>query len=48
MKEIIGMTRQELDRYRVLGQVEEKQLKQKEAADLLGISARQVRNLLVR
>ena len=48
MKEIIGMTRQELDRYRVLGQVEEKRLKQREAADLLGISARQVRNLLVR
>jgi predicted XRE-type DNA-binding protein len=48
MKEIIGMTEQELDRYRVLGHAEEKQLKQREAANLLGILARRVRNLIVR
>ena len=48
MKEILGMTRQELERYKILEQVYIKQLKQEEAAQLLGICDRQIRNLLVR
>ena len=46
MKEILGMTQQELDRYKILEQVCSKQLKQKDAAQLIGISDRQIRNLL--
>ncbi len=48
MKEVLTMTTQELDRYRVLDQVGANHLTQGEAARLLGISDRQIRNLLVR
>lgn len=41
------MSRKELDRFAVLEQVRKKQLKQREAAKILGISDRQIRNLLV-
>lgn len=46
MLEKIAMSQQELDRYHLLRQVLSKQLTQAQAASLLGISERQVRNLL--
>lgn len=47
MEEAITMSKKELDRFAVLEQVRKKQLKQREAAEILGISDRQIRNLLV-
>ena len=42
------MSRKELDRFSVLEQVRKKQLKQMQAAEILGVSDRQVRNLLAK
>ncbi len=42
------MTEKEVDRYRILREIEEKKLTQHQAAELLFLSERQVRNLLVR
>lgn len=47
MEEAITMSRKELDRFAVLEQVRKKQLTQRDAAEILGISDRQIRNLLV-
>ena len=46
MEETVEMSTKEIDRFAVLKQVKEKQLTQLEAAEILGISDRQVRNLL--
>lgn len=46
MEEILNMSIKELERYKILFQVQEKKLSQKKAAELLKISDRQVRNLL--
>lgn len=46
MEEVIGMSWKEIDRFAVLQQVQNKQLTQKRAAKLLGLTDRQVRNLL--
>ena len=46
MDEILAMSTKEIDRYTVLKQVLEKKLTQIGASNLLGISDRQVRNLL--
>lgn len=45
-KEIIKMSKKEVDRLRILHRVMDKQLTQVYGAKLLGISDRQVRNLL--
>ncbi len=46
MEEILAMSTKEIDRFTVLKQVLEKKLTQIGASKLLGISDRQVRNLL--
>lgn len=46
MLEEVAMTQKELDRYSLLRQVLSKQLSQARAAQLLGLSDRQIRNLL--
>lgn len=46
MKEILSMSRKEIDRLAILNNVRNKLLTQVEAAKLLKISDRQVRNLL--
>ena len=46
MEEAITMSKKEIDRFAVLEQVRKKQLKQRQAAEMLSISDRQVRNLL--
>lgn len=48
MEEMLEMSKKELDRYTILQKILNKELKQKIAADLLGISDRQLRNLLTR
>lgn len=48
MGRLLEMTEKEVDRYRILREVEEKRITQKQAADFLGLSDRQIRNLLVR
>lgn len=48
MEEVVKMTTKELDRYSILLKVQEKQLTQKNASDLLGIKERQIRNLLTK
>ena len=45
-KDILTMSKKELTRLEIIQKLEEKRLKQKEAGDMLGISARQVRRLL--
>ena len=46
MEEILEMSNKELERYRILCEVKNKQIHQKKGAELLGLSTRQVRNLL--
>jgi hypothetical protein len=46
MQETVEMSKKELDKYSILEQLLQKQLKQKKAAELLKLSDRQVRNLL--
>ena len=48
MKETIEMSRKELDRVGVIGQVAERKLRQREAAERLGLRVRQVKNLVRR
>jgi hypothetical protein len=48
MEELIAMSSKELDRLTILQKVVDKELKQKEAANLLKISERQVRTCLKR
>ena len=49
MKEIVEMSKKELDRYHIIQKVIEKQITQKKAAELLNLSSdRQVRNLVTR
>lgn len=48
MKETLGMSNQELHRHHIINQVLENQITQKKAADLLNITDRQVRNLLMK
>ena len=43
MDELLTMSKKELTRLEVIQRVEQKRLKQKEAAEILGISTRQVR-----
>lgn len=45
MDELLTMSKKELSRLEVIQRVEQKRLSQKEAAEILGISARQVRRL---
>lgn len=46
MEGTVNMSTKEIDRFAVLKQVQDKQLTQSQAANILGISDRQVRNLL--
>ena len=48
MAEILIMTRKALERSEVLGRLERKELKQKDAAALLGLGVRQTRNVVKR
>ena len=48
MAEIIIMTRKALERSKVLGRLERGELKQKDAAALLGLGVRQLRNVINR
>ena len=48
MAEIIIMTRKALERSEVLGRLERGELKQKDAAALLGLGVRQLRNVINR
>lgn len=48
MAEILIMTRKALERSEVLGRLERKELKQKDAAALLGLGDRQIRNIVRR
>ena len=45
MQEEIAMTNREMDRYQVLTKVRQRELSQVDAAKILGITDRQVRNL---
>jgi hypothetical protein len=46
MEEVLAMSNKELERYRILNAVMDKQIKQKKGAELLKLSTRQVRNLI--
>lgn len=46
MEETLEMSRKEIDRYAVLVQVQQKKLTQAQAAQILDITDRHVRNLL--
>jgi hypothetical protein len=46
MNEVIFMSIKELDRLKILDQLEKKMIKQGQAADFLGISTRQIRGLI--
>lgn len=46
MEELVEMSNQELERYRILSEIKNKRLSQKKGAELLGLSTRQIRNLL--
>ena len=46
MDELLTMSKQELTRLEIMQRVKEKRMKQKEAAEMLGISPRHVRRLL--
>ena len=48
MNEVISMSTKELDRLKVLDQLQGKRIKQKQASDALGVSERQIRGLLRR
>lgn len=47
MKEVLEMSNKELERYRVIQKVAEGSLTQRKAAELLNLSDRQIRNLLI-
>lgn len=47
-KDLLTMSKKELTRLEIIQKLEEKRMKQKEAGEMLGISARQVRRLLTR
>ncbi len=47
-EDIIEMTRQELERYQVLGGCLRKEIRQAKAGDLLGLSERHIRRLVKR
>lgn len=46
MEELLEMSSKELDRYRILCEVKDKRISQQRGAELLGLSTRQIRNLL--
>jgi DNA-binding Lrp family transcriptional regulator len=46
MNEVISMSIKELDRLKILEELHKKQINQKQAADSLGLSARQIRRLI--
>ena len=46
MAEVYTMSNKELKRLKIIEQLHEKQLKQKQAAKILELSTRQIRNLL--
>src|ERR1700753_4057348 len=46
MEEILEMSNKELERYRILSEIKNKQLSQIKGAKLLNLSTRQIRNLL--
>lgn len=46
MQEVLEMSKQELERYRILSAIKTKQISQLKGAEMLNLSTRQVRNLL--
>ena len=46
MEKLLTMSANELSRLEVMKRLEEKRLKQKEAAEILGITVRQIKRLL--
>ena len=46
MSDIVAMSPQEVSRAQVLEQLKKKQIKQRQAAEMLGVTVRQVKRLL--